>query len=87
VAQAQQASYVAAATYTAAAARAYNAAAAAANNPMANPAAAAATYTALPAGYTGREYTAESYLASHGIGPVTGYGPMYRSGYNRFTPY
>lgn len=24
--------------------------------------------------YTGREYTAESYLASHGIGPVTGYG-------------
>ncbi|XP_029343309.1 RNA binding protein fox-1 homolog 2-like, partial [Acyrthosiphon pisum] len=53
-----------------------------------NPAAAAAaTYTALPAGYTGREYTAESYLASHGIGPVTGYGPMYRSGYNRFTPY
>jgi len=89
VAQAQQASYVAAATYTAAAARAYNAAAAAANNQMANPAAAAAaaTYTALPAGYTGREYTAESYLASHGIGPVTGYGPMYRSGYNRFTPY
>ncbi|XP_077291875.1 RNA-binding Fox protein 1 isoform X11 [Arctopsyche grandis] len=43
-----------------------------------------ASYAAV-AGYS-REYT-DPYL-SHGIGPVPGYGAtMYRSGYNRFTPY
>ncbi|KOC70874.1 RNA binding protein fox-1 like protein 2 [Habropoda laboriosa] len=59
---AQQASYAAAATYTAVAARAYSAAAAAAQ-PVAG-------YAAV-AGY-GREY-ADPYLG-HGIGPVAGYG-------------
>ncbi|XP_017788177.1 PREDICTED: RNA binding protein fox-1 homolog 1-like [Habropoda laboriosa] len=73
---AQQASYAAAATYTAVAARAYSAAAAAAQ-PVAG-------YAAV-AGY-GREY-ADPYLG-HGIGPVAGYGAtVYRSSYNRFTPY
>ncbi|XP_029661526.1 RNA binding protein fox-1 homolog 2 isoform X7 [Formica exsecta] len=73
---AQQATYAAAATYTAVAARAYGAAAAAAQ-PVAG-------YAAV-AGY-GREY-ADPYLG-HGIGPVAGYGAtVYRSGYNRFTPY
>ncbi|KAL0120192.1 hypothetical protein PUN28_008089 [Cardiocondyla obscurior] len=73
---AQQATYAAAATYTAVAARAYNAAAAAAQ-PVAG-------YAAV-AGY-GREY-ADPYLG-HGIGPVAGYGAtVYRGGYNRFTPY
>ncbi|XP_020299702.1 RNA binding protein fox-1 homolog 2 isoform X2 [Pseudomyrmex gracilis] len=73
---AQQATYAAAATYTAVAARAYNAAAAAAQ-PVAG-------YAAV-AGY-GREY-ADPYIG-HGIGPVAGYGAtVYRSGYNRFTPY
>ncbi|CAH0556642.1 unnamed protein product [Brassicogethes aeneus] len=72
---AQQASYAAAATYTAVAAR-YNAAAAA--QPVAG-------YAAVAAGY-GREYT-DPYLG-HGIGPMAGYGAaVYRSGYNRFTPY
>ncbi|KOX68442.1 hypothetical protein WN51_03928 [Melipona quadrifasciata] len=59
---AQQATYAAAATYTAVAARAYSAAAAAAQ-PVAG-------YAAV-AGY-GREY-ADPYLG-HGIGPVAGYG-------------
>uniref|UniRef100_A0A0K8TFT0 RRM domain-containing protein n=1 Tax=Lygus hesperus TaxID=30085 RepID=A0A0K8TFT0_LYGHE len=73
---AQQASYAAAASYTAVAARAYGAAAAAAQ-PVAG-------YAAV-AGY-GREY-ADPYLG-HGIGPVAGYGAaVYRSGYNRFAPY
>ncbi|XP_017880593.1 RNA binding protein fox-1 homolog 2 isoform X1 [Ceratina calcarata] len=73
---AQQATYAAAATYTAVAARAYSAAAAAAQ-PVAG-------YAAV-AGY-GREY-ADPYIG-HGIGPVAGYGAtVYRSGYNRFTPY
>ncbi|XP_015172677.1 PREDICTED: RNA binding protein fox-1 homolog 2 isoform X4 [Polistes dominula] len=73
---AQQASYAAAATYTAVAARAYGAAAAAAQ-PVAG-------YAAV-AGY-GREYP-DPYLG-HGIGPVAGYGAtVYRGGYNRFTPY
>ncbi|KAG5897455.1 hypothetical protein JTB14_002716 [Gonioctena quinquepunctata] len=72
---AQQASYAAAATYTAVAAR-YGAAAAA--QPVAG-------YAAAVAGY-GREY-ADPYLG-HGIGPMAGYGAaVYRSGYNRFTPY
>ncbi|KAL1514191.1 hypothetical protein ABEB36_003486 [Hypothenemus hampei] len=69
---APQASYAAAATYTAVAAR-YNAAAAAAQ-PV--------------AGYVGygRDY-ADPYLG-HGIGPMAGYGAaVYRSGYNRFAPY
>ncbi|GAB0097943.1 hypothetical protein DMENIID0001_136320 [Sergentomyia squamirostris] len=70
---AQQA-YTAAATYTAVAARAAYGAAAAAQ-PVAG--------YATVAGY-GREY-ADPYI-SHGIGPMPGYG-MYRSGYNRFTPY
>ncbi|XP_049822952.1 RNA binding protein fox-1 homolog 3 isoform X3 [Aethina tumida] len=75
---AQQASYAAAATYTAVAAR-YGAAAAAATQPVAGYAAVAA------AGY-GRDYT-DPYLG-HGIGPMAGYGAaVYRSGYNRFTPY
>ncbi|XP_066904044.1 RNA binding protein fox-1 homolog 3 isoform X16 [Halyomorpha halys] len=73
---AQQAGYAAAASYTAVAARAYGAAAAAAQ-PVAG--------YATVAGY-GREY-ADPYLG-HGIGPVAGYGAaVYRSGYNRFTPY
>ncbi|XP_068903700.1 RNA binding protein fox-1 homolog 3 isoform X2 [Tenebrio molitor] len=68
---AQQASYAAAATYTAVAAR-YGAA-----QPVAG-------YAAV-AGY-GRDY-ADPYLG-HGIGPMAGYGAaVYRSGYNRFTPY
>ncbi|XP_050302314.1 RNA binding protein fox-1 homolog 2 isoform X2 [Anthonomus grandis grandis] len=72
---APQASYAAAATYTAVAAR-YGAAAAAAQ-PVAG-------YAAV-AGY-GRDY-ADPYLG-HGIGPMAGYGAaVYRSGYNRFTPY
>ncbi|CAH1130494.1 unnamed protein product [Ceutorhynchus assimilis] len=72
---APQASYAAAATYTAVAAR-YNAAAAAAAQPVAG-------YAAV--GY-GRDY-ADPYLG-HGIGPMAGYGAaVYRSGYNRFAPY
>lgn len=72
---APQASYAAAATYTAVAAR-YNAAAAAAQ-PVAG--------YATMAGY-GRDY-ADPYLG-HGIGPMAGYGAaVYRSGYNRFAPY
>ncbi|KAG7198844.1 hypothetical protein KM043_015671 [Ampulex compressa] len=61
---AQQATYAAAASYTAVAARAYSAAAAAAQ-PVAG-------YAAVT-GY-GREY-ADPYLG-HGIGPVAGYGVM-----------
>lgn len=73
--QAQQAYTTA---YTAVAARAYGAAAAQAQPTVASYAAAVASY--------GREY-ADPYLG-HGIGPVPGYGAtMYRSGYNRFTPY
>ncbi|XP_023237719.1 RNA binding protein fox-1 homolog 1-like isoform X2 [Centruroides vittatus] len=69
------ATYAASAAYTAAAARSYAAAAAAAQ-PV--------SYAAV-AGY-GREYT-DPYLG-HSIGPVAGYGAaVYRSGYNRFTPY
>lgn len=78
------ASYAASAAYTAAAARSYAAAAAAAQP-------AVASYTAVagsPSLYYsyGREY-ADPYLG-HSIGPVAGYGTaVYRSGYNRFTPY
>lgn len=38
----------------------------------------------LPYRYA-REFP-DPYL-SHGIGPVPGYGAMYRGSYNRFTPY
>ncbi|CAH1117447.1 unnamed protein product [Phaedon cochleariae] len=80
--QAQQASYAAAATYTAVAAR-YNAAAAAQQQQQPQPQPTVAGYAM--AGY-GREY-ADPYLG-HGIGPMAGYGAaVYRSGYNRFTPY
>ncbi|XP_042150538.1 RNA binding protein fox-1 homolog 3 isoform X11 [Ixodes scapularis] len=78
------ATYAASAAYTAAAARSYAAAAAAAQP-------AVASYTAVagsPSLYYsyGREY-ADPYLG-HSIGPVAGYGTaVYRSGYNRFTPY
>ncbi|XP_076329126.1 RNA binding protein fox-1 homolog 2-like isoform X4 [Tachypleus tridentatus] len=78
------ATYAASAAYTAAVARSYTAAAAAAAQP-------AGTYAAVAGSpslyYTyGREYT-DPYLG-HTIGPVTGYGAaVYRSGYNRFTPY
>lgn len=72
-----QATYAAAAQYTAAAARAAYAGAAAAQ-----PTSVAGF---VPAAY-GRDFP-EAYL-SHNIGPVTGYGTgVYRSGYNRFTPY
>ncbi|XP_026473402.1 RNA binding protein fox-1 homolog 2 [Ctenocephalides felis] len=77
----QQATYAAAAASynNAVAARAaYAGAAAAAAQPVAG-------YAAVAAGY-GREY-ADPYLG-HSIGPVAGYGAtVYRSGYNRFTPY
>ncbi|XP_067143480.1 RNA binding protein fox-1 homolog 2-like isoform X8 [Centruroides vittatus] len=77
------ASYAATAAYTAAAARSYAAAAAAAQ-PVASYAAVAGS-PSLYYSY-GREY-ADPYLG-HSIGPVTGYGAaVYRSGYNRFTPY
>ncbi|CAL8122672.1 unnamed protein product [Orchesella dallaii] len=73
-----QASYAAAATYTAAAARAAYAGAAAAAQP--------AGVASFVPGY-GREFP-ETYLSHHNIGPVTGYGTaVYRSGYNRFAPY
>ncbi|XP_071033784.1 RNA binding protein fox-1 homolog 1-like isoform X2 [Parasteatoda tepidariorum] len=77
------ASYAASAAYTAAAARSYAAAAAAAQ-PVASYAAVAGS-PSLYYSY-GREY-ADPYLG-HSIGPVAGYGAaVYRSGYNRFTPY
>ncbi|XP_072159181.1 RNA binding protein fox-1 homolog 2 isoform X6 [Bemisia tabaci] len=82
-AAAQQANYVAAASYTAAAARAYNAAAVAAS--ASTPGSGLAGYAPIP-GY-GREAYADPYLASQGIGPIAGYQAVYRSGYNRFTPY
>ncbi|XP_013781335.2 RNA binding protein fox-1 homolog 2-like isoform X2 [Limulus polyphemus] len=77
------ATYAATAAYTAAAARSYAAAAAAAQ-PVATYAAVAGSPSLY---YTyGREY-ADPYLG-HSIGPVAGYGAaVYRSGYNRFTPY
>lgn len=76
------ATYAASAAYTAAAARSYAAAAAAAQ-PVSY--AAVAGSPSLYYSY-GREYT-DPYLG-HSIGPVAGYGAaVYRSGYNRFTPY
>lgn len=77
-AQAQQA--YTAATYNAVAARAAYGAAAASQ-----PAAAAAMAGYAVAGY-GREF-ADPYTMGHGVGPVPGGYGMYRSGYNRFTPY
>ncbi|XP_076340042.1 RNA binding protein fox-1 homolog 1-like isoform X2 [Tachypleus tridentatus] len=77
------ATYAASAAYTAAAARSYAAAAVAAQ-----PVATYGTVAGSPSLYYtyGREYT-DPYLG-HSIGPVAGYGAaVYRSGYNRFTPY
>ncbi|XP_076314672.1 uncharacterized protein LOC143227008 [Tachypleus tridentatus] len=79
------ATYAATAAYTAAAARSYAAAAAAA---AAQPVASYATVAGTPSLYYtyGRDYT-DPYLG-HSIGPVAGYqAAVYRSGYNRFTPY
>ncbi|XP_076305867.1 RNA binding protein fox-1 homolog 1-like isoform X2 [Tachypleus tridentatus] len=78
------ATYAATAAYTAAAARSYVAAAAAAAQPVPS----YATIAGSPSLYYsyGREY-ADPYLG-HNIGPVAGYqAAVYRSGYNRFTPY
>ncbi|CRL00029.1 CLUMA_CG013317, isoform A [Clunio marinus] len=44
----------------------------------------AATYAAAMSGY-GRDYT-DPYLG-HGIGPVPGYGAMFRGAYSRYQPY
>ncbi|KAK3875849.1 hypothetical protein Pcinc_019301 [Petrolisthes cinctipes] len=83
VSTAQQAGYAAAANaYTAAAARAYGVAAAAAQ-PAA--AAAVAAYPTIPAG--DRPYPDPYIAAASGIGPVAGYGAVYRGSYNRFAPY
>ncbi|XP_076334473.1 RNA binding protein fox-1 homolog 2-like isoform X2 [Tachypleus tridentatus] len=84
------ATYAATAAYTAAAARSYAAAAAAAQ-PVATYAAVAGSPSLYYA--YGREFT-DPYIG-HSIGPVAGYGvssalnkaAVYRSGYNRFTPY
>ncbi|XP_071517945.1 uncharacterized protein [Panulirus ornatus] len=78
VSTAQQAGYAAAANaYTAAAARAYGVAAAAAQP------AAVAAYPTIAAGPYPDPYIA----AASGIGPVAGYGAVYRGSYNRFAPY
>ncbi|XP_045115247.1 RNA binding protein fox-1 homolog 3-like isoform X10 [Portunus trituberculatus] len=86
VSTAQQAGYAAAANaYTAAAARAYGVAAAAAQ-----PAAAVAAYPTIAAGsiyYSDRPYPDPYIAAASGIGPVAGYGAVYRGSYNRFAPY
>ncbi|XP_076366666.1 RNA binding protein fox-1 homolog 1-like isoform X1 [Tachypleus tridentatus] len=79
------ATYAATAAYTAAAARSYAAAAAVAAT---QPVASYATVAGTPSLYYsyGREYT-DPYLG-HSIGPMSGYqAAVYRSGYNRFTPY
>ncbi|XP_066968443.1 RNA binding protein fox-1 homolog 1-like isoform X26 [Macrobrachium rosenbergii] len=79
VSTAPQAGYAAAANaYTAAAARAYGVAAAAAQPP-----AVAAYPTIAAAGPYPDPYIA----AASGIGPVAGYGAVYRGSYNRFAPY
>ncbi|XP_076305872.1 RNA binding protein fox-1 homolog 1-like isoform X6 [Tachypleus tridentatus] len=79
------ATYAATAAYTAAAARSYVAAAAAAAQPVPSYATIAGSSPSLYYSY-GREY-ADPYLG-HNIGPVAGYqAAVYRSGYNRFTPY
>ncbi|XP_066968446.1 RNA binding protein fox-1 homolog 1-like isoform X27 [Macrobrachium rosenbergii] len=77
--QVNPAGYAAAANaYTAAAARAYGVAAAAAQPP-----AVAAYPTIAAAGPYPDPYIA----AASGIGPVAGYGAVYRGSYNRFAPY
>ncbi|XP_069959668.1 RNA binding protein fox-1 homolog 1-like isoform X1 [Cherax quadricarinatus] len=85
VSTAQQAGYAAAANaYTAAAARAYGVAAAAAQP------AAVAAYPTIAAGsiyYSDRPYPDPYIAAASGIGPVAGYGAVYRGSYNRFAPY
>ncbi|XP_042229025.1 RNA binding protein fox-1 homolog 1-like isoform X2 [Homarus americanus] len=85
VSTAQQAGYAAAANaYTAAAARAYGVAAAAAQPT------AMAAYPTLAAGqmyYSDRSYLDPYITAASGIGPMAGYGAVYRGSYNRFTPY
>ncbi|XP_042877042.1 RNA binding protein fox-1 homolog 3-like isoform X6 [Penaeus japonicus] len=88
VSTAQQAGYAAAANaYTAAAARAYGVAAAAAQP------AAVAAYPTIAAGsiyysaYADRPYPDPYIAAASGIGPVAGYGAVYRGSYNRFAPY
>ncbi|XP_042877047.1 RNA binding protein fox-1 homolog 3-like isoform X11 [Penaeus japonicus] len=76
--QVNPAGYAAAANaYTAAAARAYGVAAAAAQP------AAVAAYPTIAAGPYPDPYIA----AASGIGPVAGYGAVYRGSYNRFAPY
>ncbi|XP_066968442.1 RNA binding protein fox-1 homolog 1-like isoform X25 [Macrobrachium rosenbergii] len=82
--QVNPAGYAAAANaYTAAAARAYGVAAAAAQPP-----AVAAYPTIAAAGaYADRPYPDPYIAAASGIGPVAGYGAVYRGSYNRFAPY
>ncbi|XP_069959680.1 RNA binding protein fox-1 homolog 1-like isoform X10 [Cherax quadricarinatus] len=78
--QVNPAGYAAAANaYTAAAARAYGVAAAAAQP------AAVAAYPTIAAG--DRPYPDPYIAAASGIGPVAGYGAVYRGSYNRFAPY
>ncbi|XP_042877048.1 RNA binding protein fox-1 homolog 1-like isoform X12 [Penaeus japonicus] len=86
--QVNPAGYAAAANaYTAAAARAYGVAAAAAQP------AAVAAYPTIAAGsiyysaYADRPYPDPYIAAASGIGPVAGYGAVYRGSYNRFAPY
>ncbi|XP_042207856.1 RNA binding protein fox-1 homolog 3-like isoform X6 [Homarus americanus] len=83
--QVNQAGYAAAANaYTAAAARAYGVAAAAAQPT------AVAAYPTIAAGsiyYSERAYPDPYIAAASGIGPVAGYGAVYRGSYNRFAPY
>ncbi|XP_037791655.1 RNA binding protein fox-1 homolog 1-like isoform X1 [Penaeus monodon] len=69
------------------AARAYGVAAAAAQP------AAVAAYPTIAAGsiyysaYADRPYPDPYIAAASGIGPVAGYGAVYRGSYNRFAPY
>ncbi|KAK7084088.1 RNA recognition motif [Halocaridina rubra] len=88
VSTAPQAGYAAAANaYTVAAARAYGVAAAAAQPPT------VAAYPTIAAGsiyysaYADRPYPDPYIAAASGIGPVAGYGAVYRGSYNRFAPY
>ncbi|CAL4136778.1 unnamed protein product, partial [Meganyctiphanes norvegica] len=91
VSTAQQANYAAAANaYTAAAARAYGVAAAAAQpaTVAAYPTAAAITAGSIYySAYADRPYPDPYIAAASGIGPVAGYGAVYRGSYNRFAPY
>lgn len=88
--QVNPANYAAAANaYTAAAARAYGLTAAAAQPQVA----AYPTAAAISAGsiyysaYADRPYPDPYLAAASGIGPVAGYGAVYRGSYNRFAPY